>query len=86
MILKPEIAEVVVMSIIHLHNYLKQNATDTYTTNSNMYINQPVPNFTSLSNIQTPQIRYSREINEIRDEIASYCVNEGRIAFQDKYC
>ncbi|XP_013188643.2 uncharacterized protein LOC106133455 [Amyelois transitella] len=86
MILKPEVAEVVVMSIIHLHNYLKQNATDSYTTNSNMYINQSVPNLTSLSNIQTSQIRYSREINEIRDEIASYCVNEGRIAFQDKYC
>lgn len=98
MLLEPEKAEVVVMAVAHLHNFLRKsmNSVNIYTpsgtfdrevggqiTEGNWRSENN--NMTSLLPIRNMPRRSALDVKELRNEIANYFVNEGAVSWQSDY-
>jgi hypothetical protein len=95
MLLEPSTSEIVVMSILHLHNYLRTHSPNLYMPHGSLdYEEDGVliegswrsdQNMTSLLPLRNIPRRSPTYLQEIRDEIANYCVTEGDIPWQNRY-
>jgi len=98
MLLKPEKAEVVVMAVAHLHNFLRKsmNLVNIYTPSGTFdrEIGGQITegnwrsennNNMSLLPIRNMPRRSPLDVKEIRNEIADYFVNEGVVSWQSDY-
>lgn len=96
MLLAPEKAEVIVMTVILLHNYLRTHSPHLYTPagidheeNGDLIEGswrvQEEDNMTSLLPLRHVPRRSTNFCQKIRDEIAGYCMNEGFLEWQQKY-
>jgi len=97
-LLEPEKAEIIIMAVAHLHNFLRKSmhSVNMYTppgtfdseTNGELtqgswrMENQNANTLVSLRNVPR---RSTLIAQEIRDEIADYCMNEGRVPWQEQY-
>lgn len=97
-LLEPDKAEIIVMAVAHLHNFLRKiiHSVNIYTppgtfdseTNGELIQgswrmeNQNENTLISLRNLPR---RSTSIAQEIRDEIADYCMNEGRVSWQEHY-
>lgn len=94
MLLKPEIAQLVVLTIIHLHNYLRKHSPQFYTPPTTFDFEEAgvlTPgswrndeNMKSLIPLRNVPRRPSVYLQEIRDELADYCVKEGAVPWQNE--
>lgn len=97
LLLEPVKAELVVMATAHLHNFLRKSPTSrplyTLSENSESEIgrgegtsrtidNEPRSSLLPIRNIPR---RSPTNAQEIRDELAEFFQNEGRVAWQDEY-
>lgn len=98
MLLEPENASLVVMAIVHVHNFLRNNEES-----SNLYT--PLGTFdedvqghvrpgtwrhdtednTGLLPLVNRPRRGNRTVQQIRDEIVEYCTQEGLLIWQESY-
>lgn len=96
MLLVPEKAEVIVMTVILLHNYLRTHSPNLYTPAGidhevNGILNEGSRgihgenNMTSLFPVKHVPRRSTNYSQKIRDEIADYCMKEGFLEWQHKY-
>lgn len=86
-ILDPEKATLVVLSTIHLHNFLKNS-----TTSNRLCTSPDFPNNVQLEQTETSSFlnirnipRKSINVQEIRRELAEYFIGNGRVQWQDDY-
>lgn len=94
MLLEPSKAALVVLTVAHLHNFLRRNTTSRslYTpsgtfdegTESDYRTKNNEPN-TSLIPIRNLPRKSSINAQEMRNEIADFFQNEGRVDWQDEY-
>ncbi|XP_011884009.1 PREDICTED: uncharacterized protein LOC105571142, partial [Vollenhovia emeryi] len=96
-LLEPEKAELVVMTIACLHNFLRRQSATIYTPpgtfdyeengqlirGSWRALENKTP--TSLLSIRRVPRKSSLKAKEIRQELTDYFVNEGRVEWQEKY-
>jgi hypothetical protein len=94
MLLEPNKAELIVMTVAHLHNFLKNSSTscslytprgtfDTEIEGAYRTINNdPMSSLLPIKNIPR---KTSTDAKVIRDELADFFQNEGRILWQDTY-
>ena len=89
LLLEPTKAEVVVMTVAHLHNFLRQSSTS-----SNIYMPSGIPDIdingtketmSSLLPIRNIPRRPSIDAKAIRDKLAAFFQNEGRLPWQENY-
>lgn len=99
MLLGPEKAELIVMAIAHLHNFLRQSTSSCplYTPNGTFdtevegklvdgtYRTISNESTTSLLPLRNIPRKPSIQAKVIRDELADFFYNEGRIFWQDSY-
>ena len=99
MLLQPEKAKLIVMTIAHLHNFLRRSthSADIYTPPGTFdhevdgklvegsWRNTDSGNRSTLFPIRNIPRRSSAYGKEVRDEIAQYLQNEGRTLWQDSY-
>lgn len=97
MLLGPEKAELIVMAVILLHNYLRTHSPNLYTPAGTLdhEVNgvliegswrvQGGDNMTSMLPVRHVPRRSTNYCQKIRDEIADYCMNEGFLEWQHKY-
>lgn len=95
MLLKPDKAQLIVLAIIHLHNYLRKHSPNVYTPNLSLdYEENGIvipgswrnePEMTSMISFRNVPKRSAAYINAIRDEIAEYCATEGVLSWQNNY-
>ncbi|XP_039763349.1 protein ALP1-like [Pararge aegeria] len=95
MLLQPHKAELVVMAITLLHNYLKRHSTNVYmipglvdreedgNLNEGTW-RQNNNNITSILPVRNIPRRSPAHLNAIRDEFADYFMNEGKVSWQDR--
>lgn len=97
-LLEPEKAEIIVMAIAHLHNFLRKspNSINIYTPHGTfdeeidgklVEGTWRVENkgMTSLIPIRNVPRRSTLDAKEIRDEISDFFMNEGKIPWQNEY-
>lgn len=99
MLLEPEKAKLVVMTIVYLHNFLRRNKesrkiytppgtfdceVDSVVVDGN-WIQQGSDEITSLRPIANIPRRATRNAKEVRDEFAAYFLSNGRLSWQDQY-
>lgn len=97
-LLEPEKAQLIVMAVAHLHNFLRKrpSSVNIYTppgtfdyesdgllTEGNW--RQPDHDMTSFLPIRNLPRRACRTAQEMREELAEYFCNEGRVEWQDEY-
>ncbi|XP_023312981.1 protein ALP1-like [Anoplophora glabripennis] len=95
MLLEPAKAEIVVMSVIVLHNYLRTHSRNLYTPPGSLdhEVNGVIiegtwrndEGMTSMRHLRNAPKRSSSYVNEIRKEISEYCINEGVLPWQNTY-
>lgn len=98
MLLEPEKAEVVVMAVAHLHNFLRKSTSSVNIYTPNGSFDREVDgeiiegnwrsennNLTSLLSIRNLPRRSALDVKELRDEIADYFINEGKVPWQGDY-
>lgn len=86
MLLSPEKAELIVMTVILLHNYLRIHSPNSYTpAGIDHEENREDNSMTSLLPIRQVPRRSTNYCQKIRDEIAAYCMKEGFLEWQHKY-
>lgn len=93
MLLEPEKAQLVVMTIIHLHNYLRRYSSNVYTSQELLDSEEDGVltegswrndvNMTSMLPLQRVPRRSSVYLQTVRDEIADYCIKEGAVPWQN---
>lgn len=98
MLLEPNTAQLVVMTIVHLHNFLRtsEHSNKLYTppgsfdteVNGEMirgsWRNQPDPTNAFLPTVAVPRTP-TVSSQEVRNEIAEYCCFTNRLDWQDRY-
>lgn len=94
LLVEPDKAAIIVMTICHLHNFLRENSSNYITSNE---IDTEVygqlregswrhdSEMTSFRPIVNTGRRSAKQIKEIRDELADYFMNEGSIPWQNQY-
>lgn len=96
MLLEPEKAQVIVATIVHLHNYLRRNCRNTYIPLGvvDNEINGELvqgswrneqENMTSFLPLTKKPTKPAASFEEIRDELADYCYKEGAVQWQNNY-
>lgn len=100
MLLEPEKAGLVIMTITCLHNFLRRQlqSESTYTLfgtfdheengqliEGNWRTAHENETLTSLLLVRRVPRRSSLRVKEIRQELTNYFINEGRIEWQEKY-
>lgn len=95
MLLEPEKAELIVMCVILLHNYLRTNSPNLYIPQGTLdYYQNGVlvegswranEEMTSMLPLRHIPRRSNPDCKQIRDEIADYCVHEGVLPWQNQY-
>lgn len=95
MLLQPDKASLVVLSIVHLHNFLRRNshARNIYSPPGSLDCEvdgnvisgswRNEGNMTSLLSLTNIPQKSTLAAKEIREELANYFMNEGRLAWQD---
>lgn len=94
MLLQPEVAQLVVLSIIHLHNHLRKHSPQLYTPptafdHERAGVLTPGSwrndeSMTSMISLRDTPRKSPAYFQEIRNELADYCVNEGAVAWQNR--
>ncbi|XP_008180263.1 uncharacterized protein LOC103308527 [Acyrthosiphon pisum] len=99
LLLNPEKSELIIMTIAHLHNFLRRNNTSAavYTPNG-IFDSEVNGNFiegtwretnneeiSSLRPIKRVPRKSTTNAMQIREEIMQYCINEGNVIWQEKY-
>jgi len=97
-LLEPEKAEIIIMVVAHLHNFLRKSMHSvnmytppgTFDTENNGELTQGSwrmenQNANTLVSLRNVPRRSTLIAQEIRDEIADYCMNEGRVPWQEQY-
>lgn len=94
-LLEPNKAELIVMSVILLHNYLRMHSPNLYTPpgtidqevngilNEGSWRNEG--DMTSMLPLTNVPRRSTNFCQKIRDEIGNYCLKEGSIEWQNEY-
>jgi hypothetical protein len=93
MLLEPENAELMIMTIACLHNFLRRqpSLSSMYTPPGTFYIEgncqlmEKCETPTSFLPIRRVPRKSSLKAKEIRQELTDYFVNEGRVEWQEKY-
>jgi len=99
LLLNPEKSELIVMTIAHLHNFLRRNNTSAavYTPNG-IFDSEVNGNFIEgtwreTNNEEISSFRPIRRVPrksttnamQIREEVMQYCINEGNVIWQEEY-
>jgi len=98
LLLEPEKAQLVVMTVAHLHNFLRRstNSMNVYTP-PGVFDSEIEGRFiegswrmntndmTSLVPLRNIPRRSCKTAQELREELADYLLNEGRVQWQDEY-
>lgn len=95
MLLEPEKAELIIMCIIMLHNYLRANSKNLYTPPGSLDHEENgvltigswrnTEDMTSMVPLKNTPRRSSAYFHKIRDELADYCMKEGALSWQNLY-
>jgi hypothetical protein len=98
MVLEPDNASLVVMAIVHLHNFLRNNEepsnhyTPLGTSDEDVQGNvrpgswrHDTEDNTGLLPLVNRPRRGNRTVQQIRDDIAEYCTQEGSLIWQELY-
>lgn len=97
MLLEPKKAELIVMTVVLLHNYLRARSPNLYTPAGTFdhevdgalipgsWRVQGEDNMSSMVPVRQVPRRASKFIQKIRNEIADYFINEGYLQWQTKY-
>lgn len=99
LLLNPEKSELIVMTITHLHNFLRRNNNSAaiYTPNG-IFDSEVNGNFiegtwrdtnneeiSSLRPIRRVPRKSTTNSMQIREEVMQYCINEGNVIWQEEY-
>lgn len=94
LLLQPEVAQLVVLTIIHLHNHLRINSPQLYTPRNTFDYEEAgvlTPgswrddeNTTSMISLRNIPRKSAAYFQELRNELADYFVKEGAIAWQNQ--
>lgn len=96
MLLQPESAQLVVMAVVHLHNYFRKHARNVYTppesldSEENGVIREgswrrDSDNTTSFLPVRGIPRRSNNDLQTNRDELADYFIKEGAVSWQLDY-
>lgn len=97
MLLQPDKASLVVLAIVHLHNFLRRNsqARNIYSPSGSLDCEidgnvtsgswRNEENMTSLLSLTLISRKSALAAKEIREKLANYFMNEGRLIWQDNY-
>lgn len=95
MLLEPQTAQLIVMTVILLHNYLRAHSPNWYTPTGTLdhEVNGVLlegswrddGDMTSMLPVRNAPRRSTNYCQAIRDELADYFVNEGSVEWQNKY-
>lgn len=83
LLLEPKKAELIVLTTVYLHNYLRSNSTD-YNVQILNDTEEPPPLNSFLPLRQIPR-KSASQVKKLRDEIADYCIKEGKVEWQQDY-
>lgn len=98
LLLQPETAEIIVMAIVHLHNFLRKSASSkniysppgTFDFEENDEIvsgnwRSNEDGMTSMLPIRNVPRRNTTMVEEIRNELADFFMSNGKVTWQDDY-
>ena len=82
LLLEPSKAEIVIMAIVHLHNFLRNRAPKTYYSMDEEYNMDDLTSFLPLKNVPR---RAPLLAKEIREEFSQYFFTNGTVSWQSEY-